>query len=262
METNRKEHVIEGTVFLVDVDTLALIEKANPANAIAYQYMDYKGSHYEMAYDKVRKNAAYLGSKELDTLHVTVPLFAQLDPSGMAQRFGLTLNDMAGKTDFDLLVGEEAFIQRQAGVLPAIKIGDDIFTIDMRLGEIRHNSGMFPPIRLSHMDVSGDGEHFEFLYDQANKELYTPDYSMLRIPDHVFLATIPNEVSLDPYGIARQFGIEEKTFMFHHPPPKELATVLTPAKDTWLAKLVATNRDDFNKGKNNAIDGHSKKQGL
>jgi len=262
MDSNKKEHIIEGTVFAVDTSTLWLVEKENPDNVIPYQLMDYKGSHYEMDYNRVLKNVAFDDKPRPDIIHVTVPMFTQLDPERMAERFGIPVKEIAGKTDFDLVIGEKAFAERQAGILPTIPIRGDIFTVDFRLGEIRHDSGSRRPIKFDNMDLSDDANHRTFLYDATAKEQYWPDYKMLRLPDNIFMVTIPSEGHLDPYGLARLFGDDERVFMFHHPPVKDPKIILIPAKETWLAGQVAKNRDAYNKGQGNATDGKLRKQGF
>jgi len=98
---------IEGTDFLVDVDKRWLIQAGNPGNFFEFIDMEDKGTHYEMFYDKRYKcEVVGVGPRDDQMIDIKIPPMVVLDPVGVAEKYGLTVEGLKGKTDMDIMGAE------------------------------------------------------------------------------------------------------------------------------------------------------------
>lgn len=241
------EYVIDGTTFLVDVKSRELVEKGVPDNSISFLLdMHYRDDHYQLHYDTARRTSVSVDmAGEPGIIEVQIPHLAKLDPKGLAAEYNVAVKGIEGKTDFDVMVDQEIYQRRAAGQLPVIKLGDDNFFANVRLGVLEQENGMFNHINMHHMDVTADGEKFWFFYDAGKKQMYEPPTGLLAIPDKVFLATIPNELVLDPYSVARSNNIDIKGFLLRFPQSDQFKATMVPAKHTALKEFVEANRKEY-----------------
>ncbi len=126
---------IEGTDFIVDVNNLQLTQKSNPENVIPISEMDETKNGYTFQYDRMSRNIAIFDMWE--NITVKIPEFVVLDPVGMAQKYGLNVEEVKVKTDFDLMIDQEALDNRISGQLPSIDISGHIFYVDIKMGKLR-----------------------------------------------------------------------------------------------------------------------------
>jgi len=240
---------IEGTAFEVDVDAQRLVEKGNPENAISFieQMVDH-GSHYDLAYDPKTRTAfdrsADFNESE-DWKLIRVPRLIELDPEGMSARSGQTVAEMKGKTDFEVLVNQEALTLRQHGVLPEVEIDGEKFTVDLRLHELRHSKNHYPALRLKDFDFNGEGDKYVAFYHPATKQIVDLDPRLTEFPDGVIKISIPNELGLDPVSTARIYGINERDLLRRHPIKKDLKAELIPLSETGVPAMIQRNREQL-----------------
>jgi hypothetical protein len=126
---------IEGTDFLVDVKKVELREKTNPKNRIPVFEMQDVGNGYMFDYSLEEKNIiSFFSNNEVTT--VKIPELVKLDPVGMAAKYKIA--DITGKTDFDVMVNQEALHKRiKMGILPTISIAGHTFYADARINQLR-----------------------------------------------------------------------------------------------------------------------------
>ncbi|MBL4674956.1 MAG: hypothetical protein JKY70_01930, partial [Mucilaginibacter sp.] len=109
---------IENTRFYIDLDRQTLRQTDNPANEISFiNQMQDMGDHYILAWDAATKTGA-ANPEEGEPL--IIPPLVKLDPQGMSEKYGMSISDMAGKSDFEIIVDQEALTARHNGVLPQI----------------------------------------------------------------------------------------------------------------------------------------------
>ncbi len=96
-------YTIEGTDFIVDVEKLQLYEKADPENRISVFDMKDVGDGYVFDYSLKAKNLPELFIDNQDITVVKIPELVKLDPAGMAKKYGLGVEEIKGRTDFDLM---------------------------------------------------------------------------------------------------------------------------------------------------------------
>src|SRR5215217_869569 len=212
------EYEIEGTAFLVDVNKGLLIEKADPKNLIPFHNMEDKNSHYEMRYvvpEKSMYGAFFRGSMDEVKL-VTVPQMTALDPEGMAQRYGIPVTEVTGKTDYELIVTSEAYRKRVQGLQPTVEIEGHIFYVSLFAGYLQSKDDFTTMgIRIKDLDdFEGPGGKAWIPYDPKRHEIAQVNFDELyAIPKDWVVIELPYAHELDPFGFARQSGFDQKDIL-------------------------------------------------
>lgn len=212
---------IEGTIFCVDVMHLRLFELHNPKNVLHILDMAEtrkmeKGETrlgYEFPYNRSYKNIV-LGPDKVDAI-VTLPELVHLDPFGMAVRYGFTMDQIVGLTDFEVMVDQYAFSMRLQGTLPTINLpGNAVIKVDAENDLlIQQNKDVSPGITF-------DSIQPYFLQKiMAYVVPYNPETNQLELlswksynamPQEIYVAKIPHASILDRVGYNRRHGAPEK----------------------------------------------------
>jgi hypothetical protein len=248
MEKALPLYTIEGTDFLVDAAKNELRQADNSENTISFSDMVFKQTHYEFMYDPAQKN--FPGEIDLEgTLfhQVKVPQLTDLDPAAMGEKYGLGPDELKGKNDFEVIIDQEQLALRRAGILPVIQVAGDPFIVDLRLHELRAKDEPWNRIDLRTLTVSEDGDRYGFLYHQPSKQALEFDPDMLSLPKDAVFVEIPNEFGLDPFKIARDYGIADEVFLLRYPMVKNLEAVVRPLSETPLPDLVRQNRERYDR---------------
>src|SRR6201999_2781614 len=99
-----------------------------------------------------------LPDNQLQIVHV--PQMTELDPQNMAVKYGCTVGQLKGKPDFEIMVDQQALAFRREGMLPKIAISGEVFTIDLRMQELRHAKNFYPILSLRSFELTGDGWNY------------------------------------------------------------------------------------------------------
>jgi hypothetical protein len=237
---------IEGTAFLVDIDKQVLRQTDDPANEISLiRDMVDHGSHYQFFYDPEEKNVPRKNCNVTRLKQITVPPLIELDPEGMAMKYGWQQRDLAGKTDFQVIVNQQLLEKRLQGALPRIRIAGEDFYVDLRLRELRHAGSFHPVLSLKSFEVTDDGWHYEAYYHPFIRQLVSLDPQLTELPDNVIKIRLPNEIGLDPVGAARLYNIDERTLLRLHPIQKNLVAEVIPLSETNIPALIRKNREEL-----------------
>ena len=237
---------IEGTTFLVDIHNQLLRQTDDPANEISFVGdMADHGSHYSFLYDAVEKNIPRQIYRDGQLSEVRVPKLIELDPEGMAARYGWRVRDLHGKTDFEVIVDQKLLRQRMEGVLPRIRIAGEDFYVDLRLHELRHTGTFHPVLSLESFDLTPDGWHYEAYYHPVIRQVVPLDPQLTELPESVVKIRMPNELGLDPVGAAQLYHINERTLLRLHPIKKDLRAEVIPLSETGIPALVRQNREEL-----------------
>lgn len=237
-----KTIVIEETSFIVNIERQELIEQDDPDNEISFvTQMKDCGDHYEMKYNRREKNTHNTANVD-DVVIVEVPTLIELDPEGMAARYGLTIGDLKNKTDFEVIVDQDLWKQRLSGVLPTIDIAGERFVIDLRLQELRHAQNFTPVISLRSFDMDDEGDHYIAFYHPFMRQVVNIDPKLTEFPDGVIAIKMPNELGLDPVAAARKYGMDERELVRLYPIQKDLKAETIPLSETNVPALIQKNR--------------------
>lgn len=234
---------IEGTEFIVDVSKKELRQLDNPDNTISFDDMKDNVTHYTINYSRVEKNfPAPFQQGSQDVVEIDIPQMVQLDPIGMAQKHGITIEELQNKNDFDVIVDQKLLSVRLSGMLPKINIAGHNFIVDLRLSELRPENDFSTKIDLRNLDVSNDGEKFICFYEPSSKKVVEIDSTITELPKGVVMLEIPDEMKLDPVAVARQFGVDEKSFLRKYPLQMQLDAKVVPLSETGLPAFVKKNQ--------------------
>jgi hypothetical protein len=228
MNRQLPEFKIDGTVFLVDVGHAELREKEHPLNILSFFDMDHDGHAYFLKYDCIRKTIASPFQADNDNLvTIELPLMVNLDPEGMASKYSIPISELP-EFDEDLVCRVDLIEKRLKGILPAIDICGDTFTVDWRLRELRKATEPYDTIPLNHLEMSPNGHKYVCLYNTEQKRIATLTEAENDTTDKIVALSIPNELYLDAVAVARQYGMDDLNFIHHYPIQEKLsATVLT-----------------------------------
>jgi len=235
---------IHGTAFQLDLEhqTLRSTEDRETEISFINQMVDH-GDRYTFLYDPVTKCAVDEPYDESRVKVVELPPLSQLDPEGMAARYGMSPEELKGKTDFEIICDPEALRQRREGILPHIDINGEKFIVDLRLYELRHAEYFFPVLSLKSFELTDDGWHYEAFYEPVMKQAVTIDPDILEFPDRVFKVRIPNELGLDPIATAREYGMNERDVLRRYPIQKHLKAEIIPLSETEVPRLIRQNKE-------------------
>lgn len=204
---------IEGTDFIVDVANLQLREKANPDNVIPVFDMRDVGDGYVFDYSSKEKNIPMLFGDDTDIRTVKIPELVELDPVGMAEKYGRPVHNVQDKTDFELMVDQQAFGKRLMGQLPTVDIAGHTFFVDIRMDMLRpkddflSNGIVFNKIQYYYNDIR---EAYIIPYNSAKHEFQELNhYNITSIPKDLIIISFPHESRLDPIGFNRKCGVDE-----------------------------------------------------
>jgi hypothetical protein len=135
---------------------------------------------------------------------------------------------------------------RLKGVLPHIDIAGTDFTIDWRLKELRETVQPWNRISVKAMELTPDLEHYCCYYDLESHRQYFPDADLTELPENIGMLVIPNELKLDPVGVAREYGLSDTELLERCPLLENLTGRIRPLSETALPQIMAENRRRLN----------------
>ncbi|MBL7869124.1 MAG: hypothetical protein JNM71_13995 [Flavobacterium lindanitolerans] len=194
---------IHGTDFRVDIEKLQLTEKINEKNVIPFGYMRDVSGGYEFDYGLESRNIRNIWTDE-ESVRVTIPSLAELDPIGISQKYNVPMEQLKGKTDFEIMVDQQAFDLRvNKGVLPTINIAGDVFYVVLDKERLipkdnPASEGIPLPSFGQYDQVLGENV---FAYDPKKREITELDYlKITEIPKNLIAIRLPFSFTLDPVG--------------------------------------------------------------
>ncbi len=210
---------IEGTLFIVDVLKEELREKSNPENVMDINEMRYAPNNegYTFLYDPFTKgfpseNKVYVYNYLESLTDVTIPQLVTLDPVGMAERYNIALDDVKGKTDFELMLkpGSPFDLRLNKGMLPTLDIAGQIFYIDLQMEKLRPKDD-FKSRGINITEIKEYYDHDKQLYvipyNPSTHELQPYDITTLtELPKDIITVQFPDLVLLDPVGWVKKLN--------------------------------------------------------
>ncbi len=133
--------------------------------------------------------------------------------------------------------------QRKKGILPQIDIAGHRYTVDIRLNELRNSDFPNKRLGLDEMVTSPDGRHYLFFYNREIKSILHASVDMVEVPEKAVLVEIPDELGLDPVGMARKYGLRDEYFLKMHPYKEGLMARITSIEKSGLPEYVAANQN-------------------
>lgn len=125
---------------------------------------------------------------------------------------------------------EELLKQRQKGILPEIEFPGQIYVVDWKERVLRPKDRLdLMPLKLGEKGKGFYGDSYHFMYDLVQKK-WVENEGFDFGPSKVIIK-LPGGLVLDPVGVAREYGVDERAFVANNPiVPKLVAEILRPSK--------------------------------
>lgn len=254
MERQLPIYTIEGTDFEVDVKQQLLKEVSAPDNIIHFIQMKDHGTHYSLTYDLEGRNLPGLGDPFVT---VDIPPLKDLDPEGMAEHFGYKQEELAGKTDFEIIVDQEALAERLTGRQPMIEfIPGHEYYVALHWGLLEPTDLMYDRIKLDDIDYCFIEElnKYWITYDPESRKVIDLDTAALvQVPNNLTVLEIPGDSKLDPYRYAIKYGLDYKQILRENPIEMKMKARVVPWEETAVDHLIERNIKKLSGGMTNAV---------
>ncbi|WP_199119254.1 hypothetical protein [Pedobacter sp. ASV28] len=264
MERKLPGIMMEGNAFLIDVMKEEFRDLSNKANVISFEMLQYNDTGYSLLYDPIVKNVPgsdRYGHPDIKT--ITIPPFTILDPEGMALKYNKPIEQVTGKSDFEVIVDQELYAKRMAGHLPTIEILDHTFYTDLTLGTLRPKDDFTTMgIKFSEMQTVPFlmPEHYWFYYNPKTHAAETIDHqSITELPKDIVVVEVPVESKLDPVRIAQIYELDVNEFLMKNPIVANMKARVVPWSETGLPNIIKENNQRLGKVQT-VKQGENKKQ--
>ncbi|MGK6342517.1 hypothetical protein ACMGDK_09775 [Chryseobacterium sp. DT-3] len=240
-EEGQMELLIEGTAFIVDINTFEYRDKFDPDNKIQLKEMQ---DNEEGGYSVIYKHKEIL-----------LPEFVELDPEGMAKKYNVSIDEVKTHDDFYFMVDQKAFDIRMQGQLPTLEIEGHTFTVDMRMNMLRSATDLVSKgIRFDEIDhyYSEEKDAYIIPYDPIKKEFRELDYeSLFSIPKDLIAVEFPFQTKLDPIGWNRAGGWDLKEDLKWLGVKNHFEAKTIPWEQTYIVDIIKDNKEELQRKQDN-----------
>lgn len=226
------EMLVEGTVFIVDINTFQYVDKQNPENIISLNMLEEDSRGYRFEY-KGRE--------------ILLPEFVILDPEGMARKYHVSIEEVKKHDDFHFMVDQEAYHLRMKGQLPTIDIAGHTFTVDIRMNMLRPATD-FGSKGINFDDIdhyySEENDKYIIPYDPIKREFRELDYDkLLAIPKDLIAIELPYHTKLDPIGCNREGGWDLNSDLKWIGVKSHFEAKVVPWEQTFIMDVIKENEE-------------------
>jgi hypothetical protein len=232
---NRKlpQYKINGIEFIVDVEHSRLIERSNPENSWNLSVVFDHGTGYSVHYNGLSKKLEKYHNHTEHSRTAYIPYLSQMDPIGMAEKYGvdLTIVQQQFKKDLDIILESPALIERiRKGKQPELEIGNHTFFVNTHMGKLESLKDPLEGISfhdLRHNTIE-NGSAYRIAFNSISKEYEDIDLNQTKSwGKHLMIVEFPHEQILDPVGYARDHGLDLRALLMKHGfTPKRKANIL------------------------------------
>lgn len=269
----------DGVAFLLDFARQLYYECDNPQNVMRLCDMKDFGSHYEFVYDpsfrNLAKDQSSWGSGDTGPYLSSLKSMITYHPYGMAECFGVEMEEVIGKTDKEFFRSLPAIRARQYkeltgrldfnllearlnGVLPEIKIGEEVYTVKWQERALINTARGDSRIELSELCQDYTGHAYDAFLDMRTGTAVARPFGEDCKP-FIYKASIPEPEVLDPVGLARQRGFADTDLLWRYPIQSNLEAKLTAVFESSLGYLK---KNEPAKVKNNEKPNKRRRIGL
>jgi hypothetical protein len=257
---------IAETEFLIDVENLQLVQRENRKNTISIEEMHDGGNGYNFRYCRNNKTVQGPGWQKPDLIKVYIPEFVEMDPEGMAAKYGLSLSELKGKSDFDIIVDQEALEKRLNGRLTTVDIAGHLFYVDIPMDMLRpHDDFLSKGIRFDDIEFYVDDNADEYIipYHPGRHEFQDIDLdNIVEFPKDLILVAFPHERFLDPVAINRKAGYDLTAGLKYRPVQSHFKARIVNVKETVLKRIMDDNRNRKEKREVKEAKSKQRRRGL
>lgn len=137
---------------------------------------------------------------------------------------------------------EKLLRERQKGTLPEIEFPGQVFIVNWRERVLVPKGRLdLKPLKLSEKGKGFYADNNHFIYDTEKKSWV--EYDDFDLSPNMVIIRMPGGLTLDPVGVAREYGVDERAFVANNPiVPKLVAEVFRPSKREIQRILTKNNR--------------------
>lgn len=224
-------YTLEGTPFIVDVRNNRLCEQRYPINELSFRDMTYVDSGYIVNYD-LNWNAINNDYRGLHIIPVVIPQKTQLDPKTMSDIYGYPVHEITCKTDFSVIVDQRLFEQRRLRNFPSINIAGKIYYLNVTTGFFEPKIVSMPKLNIKDFTQARFTPTIIGYIDTKTHEMVKCEYGKDgQLPKTVVKIELPNEITIDPYGVAQKRGLNLKDTLLKYPLQKHITARIIPITD-------------------------------
>ncbi|AOM80065.1 hypothetical protein [Pedobacter steynii] len=140
-------------------------------------------------------------------------------------------------------IAEELLQSRLDGQLPIIDIAGKDFNVVWQDRMLKPTNGSGSGLDLDNMPLDEDGLNYLCFYNQATESQVLIPENITRLPEDTVLLKIPNELYLDPVGVARDYGQPDAFLLNLYPIRGNLKAEVIPIELSGLPELIKANKE-------------------
>lgn len=240
------EITINGRPWLIDVDAYRIVDKERTYVSIQAYEMQYLETGYKFPLHKQDNRLAAHDDTAQEVIVVNLEHFTEMDPEGVAQKYGLSVDQVKGKTDYDIMEDQQALIDRLRGRLTTVDIAGHTFYVDFPMQMLRPKDNFLSNgIPFSELDEyhNEDTGQCDVSYNKRLQEWEFVDCTdLVRQPKDILIVSFPPPEELDPVGYARFNGYDLAYALDDHPQKAHFKAKILKGDDSWLDYIIDDNR--------------------
>lgn len=225
-------YTIDGSSFIVDVRNKRVCEQQCPKNEISILDMHYHDSCYLFSFDRIKKNISWkAGPTRLESnddpkprdLEIRMPHMTELDPKTMSILYGYPLREIQDKTDFEVMVNQQLFRQRQQRKMTSVNIWGKVYNLNLERKVFIPKIADMPELAVKDflqnkltLTITG------YLDTQTHTMLSPKTVREKNLGPSVVRVDLPQLDAIDPYGVALAKGWNVKETLLKYPLQKRV----------------------------------------
>ncbi len=252
MEKERElpELMIRSRIWLADLEGFQIVDKENPKNRISVLDMQYSEDGYRFAYSKSSQTLAKAYHQQPDdVLYVNLFHFTEMNPSGVAKKYGLSVDEVIGKTDYEVMIDKQLCLERLKGNLPTVDIAGDVYYLDASAERFyQKKNAVHREIPLSDIldFYNQKSQRYEIPYNYRTGKIEVIDRDrIVEHPPGVSIVAIPQPAEMDPIGYAEAYGFNKAEILDRIPQKMHFTGEILNSRLSWLNRLIEKNRSRF-----------------
>ncbi|PTS99882.1 hypothetical protein DBR11_11455 [Pedobacter sp. HMWF019] len=245
LEQELPKYQIGEDWFIVDVERAQLRHETYPEKVIPFDVMTDMGAYYTFDFDKNTQMAYCPFDDDLgQIINVTVPYMVDLDKEGMAAKYGLSVEVVNNKTDFDLIINPEVLSERKSGIRPTVGIFHYQYEVNIEENSLINTENPKVKISLTDFELSADHNSLVGYIDLNTGRAFNPKKieSLDEFPTGIAHVRIPNHLNLDSFA----YGTK-RNWLRSYPPVRNHKAEVLPFSNNDYRNLKMKSIDILNK---------------
>lgn len=242
--------------YFIDVKNYSLNLLENPKIQLSFYDMDYVEDGYQVHFDTYA-NQILLNKDELNPyfyMQYLIPHLTTLVPNAVAKHYGLPINEVVNKTDYEVMLDKRDFFDYN-DTYPIVNIEGQNFDVSFYSRCLIHQKNRRDGHEITFYDLdqflNKKLNRFVFPYNQQTQRLEQIDlHKTTEIPNHLVLISIPFYDKLDPIGHAKEMCTSLGKILPKTPLKAVIVAKKIPWDKTYLPELFRKKKELLAKEQN------------